>query len=130
MSLNISFLKFISILSFLLINGVQENGVPNFAFLLIYLFQFFSDVFSNASTIFWEGLITIPIFGLLIQFLRSKNYRVLFICFFSLLVVLVYITGVLNNYQRIDLTFIIPLFIFFISSIYLILLTKKRAMHV
>ncbi len=130
MSLNISFLKFISILSFLLINGVQENGVPNFAILLIYLFQFFSDVFNNTSTIFWEGLITIPIFGLLILFLRSKNYRVLLICFLSLLIVLVYITGVLSNYYRIDLTFSIPLLIFLISSIYVILLAKKISMRV
>jgi hypothetical protein len=130
MSLNIPLLKFISILSFLLINGVQENGVPNFAILLIYLFQFFSDVFSNTAAIFWEGLITIPIFGLLILFLRSKNYKDLLSCFLSLLVVLVYITGVLNNYHRIGLTFIIPLLIFLISSIYVILLVKKRAIQV
>lgn len=127
MSLNIRLVKFIAVLSFLLISGVQQNGVPNFAMLLIYLFQFFNDIFSSTSAIFWEGLIAIPIFSLLFLFFISKNYRVLLICFLILSAVLIYITGLINNYHRINFTFIIPSVLFAISSIYAIVTAKKTS---
>ncbi|XDZ53905.1 hypothetical protein FlaCF_0953 [Flavobacterium tructae] len=126
MSIDIRSTKLIAVLSFLLISGVQQNGVPNFALLLIYLFQFLNDVFSSISKVFWEGLIAIPIFSLLILFLISKNYRVLLICFFMLFVALTYITGIIGNLHRIGFTFVIPTLIFLVSSIYVIVSLKRR----
>jgi hypothetical protein len=127
MSINIKILKFITVLSFLLINGVQEHGVPNFALLLIYLYQFFNDIFTGASTIFWGGLITIPIYALLILFFISESYRILLMIFFLLFVILIYITGIPNNYHRINLAFIIPTALFIISAIVSIVLEKRKS---
>jgi hypothetical protein len=129
MSINIRFTKFIAVLSFLLITGVQQNGVPTFALLLIYLFQFFNDILSSTSMIFWEGLITIPILGFLFLFLISKNYKVLLLSFSILLAAVIYLTGIINHYQRINFTFIIPSIIFLISSIYALIVTKKKRNH-
>lgn len=126
MSINIRFTKIIAVLSFLLISGVQQNGVPNFAMLLIYLFQFFNDIFSDTTAIFWEGLITIPILSLLFLFLISNNYRVLLIYFLILSAILIYITGLIKNYYRINLAFLIPSVVFIISSIYAILTAKNK----
>lgn len=125
MSINLRVTKIIAVLSFLLISGVQENGVPNLALLLIYFYQFLSGLSSNVSSIFWEGLVIIPVLGLLILFVVSRNYSVLLSCFVVLLAFAVYITGLMNNYHRINIAFIIPLVLFLTSSIYAIAVAKK-----
>jgi len=125
MSINLRVSKLIAIISFLLISGIQENGVPIFALLLIYLYQFLNDLFSGVSPIFWEGLIIIPVLSLLILFLISKNYRILLGCFVVLFAFLVYFTGLVGNYHRINAVFVIPLLLFLLSSVYAIILTKK-----
>lgn len=126
MSINLRFAKFIAILSFLLAYGVQENGVPNFILLTIFFLQFLNDLFSNTSSIFWEGLIAIPTSGLLVLFLRSRNYKILLSCFVIVLFILINITGLLYNYHRINFTFTIPVAFFFVSSVYAIILAKKE----
>jgi len=77
------------------------------------------------SSIFWEGLIIIPVLSLLILFLISRNYRIMLGCFVVLFAFLVYITGLVSNYQRINAAFVIPLFLFLASSVYAITLAKK-----
>ncbi|EJG03107.1 hypothetical protein FF52_02905 [Flavobacterium sp. F52] len=125
MSINLRVAKLIAVLSLLLTSGVQENGVPNFILLIIYFCQFLYDLFNNTSSILWQGLIAIPTSGLLILFLRSRNYKILLSCFLILLFIMLYITGLLYNYHRINETFTIPLAIFLISSVYAIILAKK-----
>ncbi len=127
MSINLRVAKFIAVLSFLLISGVQENGVPNFALILIYFYQFLSDLSNSVHPIFWEGLLTIPVLGLLILILVNRNYKVLLSCFVVLLAFLVYTTGLLHNYHRINTAFVIPLVLYIISSVYVIALARKAA---
>lgn len=127
MSINLRVVKFIAVLSFLLISGVQENGVPNFALLLIYFYQFLYDLFNNTSSILWQGLIAIPTSGLLVLFLRSRNYKILLSCFVILFFIMFYITGILYNYHRINTAFVIPLVLFIIASVYTIALARKTA---
>lgn len=127
MSINLRVSKFIALFSFLLISGLQENGVPTFALLLIYFYQFFNDLFSSvAYRIFWEGLTIIPVFGLLILFLISKNYKILLGCFVVLFTFIVYSTGLIENYHRINAVFLIPLVLFLFSSVYAITLAIKN----
>ena len=125
MSINLRVAKVIAVLTFLLISGVQENGVPNFALLLIYFYQFLTDISSSVSKIFWEGFVIIPVVVLLILFLKSKNYKVLLCSFIILLTFLVYVTGLIDNYHRINTAFAIPSVVFLISSVYAIILAKK-----
>ena len=126
MSINLKVVRFIAMFSFLLIFGLQENGVPTIALLLIYFYQFLHDLFSSiAFRIFWEGLIIIPVFFLLILFLISRNYKVLLGCFVVLLVFLVYLTGLVNNYNSMNIAFLLPLILFLISSVYVIIMVKR-----
>lgn len=127
MFINLRVAKFIAVLSFLLTYGVQENGVPNFILLIIYFYQFLYDLFNNTSSILWQGLIAIPTFGLLVLFLRSRNYKILLSCFVILLFIIFYITGLVYNYKRINDAFTIPAILFLISSIYAIILVKKSS---
>lgn len=127
MSINLKVARFITMFSFLLIFGLQENGVPTIALLLIYFYQFLHDLFTSVRFgIFWEGLSIIPVFFLLILFLISRNYKVLLGCFVVLLVFQVYVTGLVNNYQNIHSAFLLPLTVFVISSIYVIAIVKKQ----
>ncbi|WP_281632101.1 hypothetical protein [Flavobacterium luteolum] len=124
--MNLKVLKLIAIISFLVTFGVQENGVPNFILLIIYFCQFLYDLFNNTTSILWQGLITIPTSGLLVLFLRSKNYKILLGSFIILLLILVFITGLIYNYHRINIAFLLPLTVFVISSVYLITIVKKQ----
>lgn len=127
MSINLKVIRFIAMFSFLLIFGLQENGIPTIALLLIFFYQFLHDVFSSTSFgIFWEGLSIIPVFVLLFLFLISRNYKVLLCCFVVLLVYQVYATGLINNYNRINIAFLFPFTLFVISSIYVITMVKKQ----
>jgi len=127
MSINLKVARFIAMFSFLLIFGLQENGVPTIALLLIYFYQFLHDLFSSMTfRIFWEGLSIIPVFFLLILFLISRNYKVLLGCFVVLLVFLVYLTGLRINYQNIHIAFLLPLIVFLISSVYVITMVKNN----
>lgn len=122
----------ISIISFLLINGLQENGAINFGIILMCFFAFLNDITHLPSFgIFWEGFIAIPIIGTLITFLLCKRYidrYLLLFCFIALLATIPLLTGALDphNYKRMSLGFIIPTSIFIISSIVLIVLNFRK----
>ncbi|WP_146063263.1 hypothetical protein [Halpernia humi] len=128
----IKILKIIAIVSFLIINGIQENGTINFGLILMYFFAFFHDITHFPSFgIFWEGVITIPIIGTLITFSLCRKYKdryLLLFCFIALLAIIPLLTGILDphNYKRISLDFIIPTSIFIISSIILIVLNFRK----
>jgi hypothetical protein len=81
MSLTIKILKIIAIISFLMLPGLHENGVPHFGFLLFCLLQFITDLFSNSTSIFWQGFLVVPILVTLAIFFISKNYKILFFSF-------------------------------------------------
>jgi hypothetical protein len=126
MSITITTAKIISIISFLMIPGLHENGVPNLALLAIYLYQFLNDLLGKSYRIFWEGIIVIPILVALIVFLLNKNFKILLICFVILLASLIYTTGILNNFFRIDFWFVFIFLVFLTSSIFVLLKTQKR----
>ena len=124
-------LKMISIISYLLIGGIQQNGLPNFGVILLFGYQFFHDIFMYPFTqnpIFWEGIIAILVLVCLIGIRISKKHtdRYLLILYFIILIIAgLFFTGINNsvNLHRIsNLEFIIPSIIFLISTIALIIL--------
>ena len=128
---NMKTLKIISIISFLLLDGIQEHGTINFALILMYLFSFLHDIIHLPKIgIFWEGAISIPIIALLITLYASKNHQktIILTCFILLYTTIPITTGLLNNvnYKRITFLGIIPLFIFIITSLFLIFLSFKN----
>ncbi|KPH11493.1 hypothetical protein [Chryseobacterium sp. ERMR1:04] len=126
-------LKIISIFSFLLINGIQENGTINFGIILMYLFAFLHDITHfPVIGIFWEGFIAITIIGTLITFILCRKYKDRYLqlfCFLSLLIGTVYLTGVSvpENYKRVSSSGFLPtISIFIISSVWVIILSFKK----
>jgi hypothetical protein len=126
MSIAIKILKITAILSFLMIPGLDENGVPNFAFMGLCLYQFIHDIFNNSLIKFWEGLIIVPILVALVVFYKSKSYKILLICFLSLLIPLTYATGLIINYTRINFWFLLMFITFIAASIAVIILAEKE----
>ncbi|RUT68351.1 hypothetical protein D0817_21745 [Flavobacterium cupreum] len=120
MSVAIRISKITAVISFLIIPGLHENGLPNVALLGIYFFQFFNDIIGTSEEIFWEGFLAVPVFTFLIIFLLSRKFKTLLITFLILLAVLIYITGIINNYQRINMGFIALLSIYILSSMYVL----------
>lgn len=121
----------ISIISYLLIGGIQQNGLPNFGVILLFDYQFFHDIFMYPFTqnpIFWEGIIAILVLVCLIGIRISKKHRdryPLILYFIILIIAGLFFTGINNsvNLHRIsNLEFIIPSIIFLISTIALIIL--------
>lgn len=126
MSVAIRISKITAVISFLIIPGLHQNGVPNIALLSIYFLQFFNDIIGPSTKIFWEGILAVPVFALLILFLLSRKFKTLLITFLILLAVLIYITGIINNYQRINIGFIALLAIYMLSSIYVLKTVYKK----
>ncbi|MBW4359632.1 hypothetical protein [Flavobacterium taihuense] len=126
MSIIIKILKIIAITSFLMIPGLDENGTPNLAFMMLCLFQFFHDIFNASTVIFWEGFIIIAIIAALVVFLISKSYKILLFSFLVLLIPLTYASGLITNYARINFWFLFTFLIFIISSIWVIILAQKK----
>lgn len=124
-------LKMISIISYLLIGGIQQNGLQNFGVIFLFGYEFFHDIFMYPFTqnpIFWEGSITILVLLCLIGIRISKKHRdrhLLILYFIILIIAGLFFTGINNsvNLHRIsNLGFIIPSIIFLISTIALIIL--------
>ena len=126
MSLTIKILKTVAIISFLILPGLSENGVPHIAFLLFCLRQFISDLFDNLDYIFWQGFLVVPILATLIVFLISKVNKILSFCFLVLLISSMFTTGLIANYKRIDYLYLFIYLTFIISSICVIVLIKKK----
>lgn len=127
-------LKIISVISFLLIEGIQLHGTLNFAIIILYLYQFIHDIitFTHSHDIFWEGSLGIPIIGTLITLFFCKIYKdryLLLLCLIALLFAIIILTGVAypENYERILSTGFVPaISIFIISSVWLIILNFKK----
>jgi hypothetical protein len=122
-------LKIISIVSFLLICGLDEIGLPIFISIPYMLMIFFQDLSDSDNWI----LVGYSIFIILtlIFFLSCRQYKdryLLSLCFITLLTVAFIQTGISNleNYIRITNWFIFPSAIFIISSVLLIILNFKK----
>lgn len=124
MSLTIKILKTVAIISFLMLPGLSENGIPYFAFLLFCLRQFITSLSGNSDSIFWQGFLVLPILATLIVFLISKVNKILSFCFLGLLIT--QIPSLITNYKRIDFLFLFLFLTFIISSICVIVLIKKK----
>jgi|GEM_PF-1957625 len=76
---SMKYLKAISIISFLLINGLGPHGIPNFAGIPLCLYQFVIDIFSSFSNkyeIAWIlGLVGISCMASILIIIVSKKYR-------------------------------------------------------
>lgn len=106
--------------------GLQENGIPNFFLIVIYLFQFISDLISSNGYIFYEGASSILAILLLIFYYRSNSYLISTICFVLLTIITIYYTGLLQYYDRLNILYIITLISFMTTSILGIIKTKKN----
>lgn len=117
------FLKIISIISFLLINGLDENRTLNLGLILVFLFEFIRGITHFwENDIFWEGIITIPLIGTLIVFSQCKNRKdsyLYLICFISLLLSALVLTEVIypKNYEKVSYGYVVSLLIFMCSSL-------------
>lgn len=124
-------LKIICIISFLLIEGMQQHASINFGMVTLYLYQFFHDIinFHNVQNIFWSGgLISILVIITLITLYTTKNYSdrfIVIVCIIFLFFCIMYIDGI-HSLQNLKIGFIFPLVIFIISSFLLIILNFKK----
>ena len=124
-------LKIICIISFLLIEGIQQHASMNFGMIILYLYQFFHDIVNlrNVQNIFWSGgLISIVIIITLITLYTTKRYTDRFIvifCIIFLFFCIIYIDGI-HTLQNLKIGFIFPFVVFVISSISLIILNFKK----
>jgi hypothetical protein len=109
-----------------MIPGLDENEVPNFALLIIGLFQSINDILNNSVIILWEGLFVIPILIALVIFYKSKSYKILLICFLILLIPVTYANALIREYTIINFWFLFTYGTFIITSIAVILLAQKK----
>lgn len=120
------YVKFLVLVFFLLIPGLQENNVPFVALLIIFLFQSIGDIINNSVSIFWEGLFVIPVIINFILFIKSKSIKFSIIYFVVLIISIIYFSGLLQNFERISFWYIITFSLFIIFSIKLLLDLKKK----
>lgn len=125
-------LKIIVIISFLLINGLGEHGIPNFAGIPLCIYQFTIDIFNSFShkyEISWLlGLVGISsATSILIVFL-SKKYKGRYLLVIALTILLcseVFFSSILHN-QEIISWFIFPLLVFIVSSTILVVKSFEK----
>lgn len=128
-------LKTVSFISFLLISGLQEVGLPIFIS-IVYIIVNLVINSNNSDIDFWIGsLLGISIIGTLIIYLFCKKGKDRFLslfCFIALLLAVLFLTGATDftNYKRISLGFVIPLLIFIISSVWIIILNFKKSIPI
>lgn len=129
---DMTILKAVCILSFLLICSVNGDGLPIFIYLLISFIEFFNSFTYHNLGITWEaGLIPILVMGTLMLFCSHNKFRniyFMFFCFTSLLAFIVSEMGILNiyNLKKISLQFILPFLIFLSSSVIIIFKTFNQ----
>lgn len=123
------YLKIITIVSFLLIVGLDQKGFPNFITIFICASQFLINLLSQPfNEISWGlGLAALSAIACIFLILFSKHYKdryILIFCFATLLCIEVYFSGILR-YQNFISWFIYPLLIFVVSMIVLIVINFK-----
>lgn len=127
-------IKLLCIISFLLISSIGDNGQPIIIILFLYFYQLINDLLHLTTTpsIFWEGIIVIPVIGALIIlafFKQYKNKLLLYLSILALLISIIELTGIINfSHSTLSstLSFTIPFIIFIISSIILIIKYHKK----
>lgn len=118
------YLKPLSIISFLLINGLGEHGIPIFAGIGLCTFQFVGDLLTYTHNknvdISWSlGLVGLSTIVSILIILLSRTYKdryPLLVSFIILFSTGAYMSGILHHYNRIEPWFIFPLLVFVISS--------------
>ncbi|MBT2563404.1 hypothetical protein J7E50_01320 [Pedobacter sp. ISL-68] len=128
------YLKILSIISFLLINGLGEHGIPTFAGIGLCIYQFINDILTfihnNNKEISWSlGLIGISTIICISIILLAKKYKDRYLLALSLIILLgieIYMSGVLRYYDKIDPWFIFPMLVFLVSSITLVAKSFKK----
>lgn len=118
--------KLASIIFFLGINGLQEHGVPNFALIIVYVLQFFMDLISNGQLFYW-GILHILTVPLLICYYINNKYSISAACFLLLTLGIVYFTGLPENPDKLDSTYILMFSGFIITSILGIVKEKTKS---
>ncbi|OPC66413.1 hypothetical protein DSC47_09830 [Elizabethkingia miricola] len=114
-------LKIISIISFLLIGGVNEKSTMNFLAFPYIIFSFFSDLFNGnlEVNIVLGFLMILALIGTLIIFYRSINQKILILCFIAMSLFSIYISGILDS--KPNIWFVVTSAIFIISSLMIII---------
>ncbi|MBC6109150.1 hypothetical protein ACFOG5_12440 [Pedobacter fastidiosus] len=130
------YLKIISIISFLLINGLGPHGIPNFAGILLCLYQFFIDIidsFTGGYEISWLlGFVGISVTASISIVCFAKKYNDRYQLAIALVILLaneVFLSNILN-YQKLKPYFLFPLLVFLISSTALIIKGFKAKIQI
>ncbi len=121
-------LKIVSIISFLLINGVNEKAMPNIMVMLVSIYLYISElsVSHTGKETLWF-IIMLLIIAVLIIFYKCKVYNdryILILCFISLCMATILFSKILDDYKP-TITFIVISGIFVISSLALIIWNFK-----
>ena len=133
-SFNMKVTKFLLIISFFLISGLDQKGIPIFFLLVIYFYEFIHNFFDfSHPNIFWEGgLLPILVIVTILKLILCKAYKdkyILLLCIITLLFFTLYLSGIFfhDNIKRvISMEFLIPFLIFISSSIYLLWQNFKK----
>ena len=125
-------LKLVSVISFLVINGLGPHGIPNFAGIPLYLYTFLVEVFapySKDQEVSWLlGLTGFFSYSSILIIVLSKKYKgryFLIFAFISLLATEVFFSSIFN-YHEITFWFAGPLVVFILSSVWLITKNFKK----
>ncbi|MDV3566616.1 hypothetical protein CMU71_06855 [Elizabethkingia anophelis] len=118
-------LKFISIISFLLIGGVNPKGTINILAFPYMLVEFFAELFNGnlGMDMLLALVIVITLTGTLIIFYKNQNRGLLILCFITLSLFSVFLSGILTS--KPNLWFILTAGVFIVSSILLIIRSPK-----
>lgn len=122
-------LKILSIISFLLLEGVDQHGTFTIILMLLTIYQFFHDLFQlNFDIDLSLGMLaTVLVIITLVIFYKCRRYKdryVQLLCFICLLICSIYFSGIMK-YNIITGSYIITFLIFIISSIALIIWNFK-----
>lgn len=123
-------LKIVSVISFFLISGVQEVGLPIFISILYIIVNLLINS-NNSDLDFWiGGILGISIIGTLIIYVLCRKGRDILLslfCFIALLLAVLFLTGATEptNYKRISLWFVLPFSTFIISSVAIIIINFR-----
>ncbi|GEM_PF-5097220 len=118
--------KLASILFFLGITGLQEHGVPNFALIIVYVLQFFIDLINNGQLFYW-GILHILTVPLLIWYYVNNTYWISVACALVLTMGIIYFTGLPENPDKVDSTYVFMFSGFVITSVLASVNDKKRS---
>ncbi|MET4082274.1 hypothetical protein ABIB40_002232 [Pedobacter sp. UYP30] len=123
-----NYIKTLSVVFFLLINGLGEHGLPNFILIPIFLFQFCNEIFAHYEISWMSGLIPIAIITSLIIISFSRGYKdryKLLVAILILCALETYMSEILQH-KKLMFWFVFPSIVFTASSLILILKIFKK----